>query len=279
MQRGERIGSMFTRVALFLTAITLSFPPPGDARNTTTLSLGGGGLFLSGADPNAAPFAGLKVMHSLIGKNRSSSLGVEGVFLFAPDADVLMLRADALYPLVARRDWKSYLCVGLGGMAVESEEEPLVAGGLTLLYQPNTPAALRLDVRHLREIAADERSGWEVGLLLSYEFGYQPRPRPKRPADSDRDGVADPADRCPDTPKEFRVDRKGCPIDAPDTDGDQVPDFQDRCPGTDKRLKVGPDGCPPDADRDGVPDAVDRCPDTPPTMPIGEDGCVKVRKE
>jgi outer membrane protein OmpA-like peptidoglycan-associated protein len=70
--------------------------------------------------------------------------------------------------------------------------------------------------------------------------------------DSDKDGVPDKKDKCPEVPglKKFQ----GCP----DTDGDGIPDDQDACPN-----EAGPaatNGCP-DRDGDGVPDKDDRCPD------------------
>ncbi|MGB2171625.1 MAG: OmpA family protein [Flavobacteriaceae bacterium] len=70
--------------------------------------------------------------------------------------------------------------------------------------------------------------------------------------DSDKDGVNDKKDKCPDIPglKEF----EGCP----DTDEDGIPDTEDDCPET-----AGPkenNGCP-DTDGDGVLDKDDACPE------------------
>lgn len=59
-------------------------------------------------------------------------------------------------------------------------------------------------------------------------------------ADSDRDGVPDSRDRCPDTPLNVPVDAYGCPLDA---DGDGVPDYLDACPGTPKAAQVDERGC------------------------------------
>ena len=84
--------------------------------------------------------------------------------------------------------------------------------------------------------------------------------------DGDRDGVPDPEDACPAVPADTR---NGCPL-APDTDADGVPDPDDDCPA-----EYGPnaDGCPdviPDRDRDGFPDDEDACPDESAST---EDGC------
>jgi len=84
------------------------------------------------------------------------------------------------------------------------------------------------------------------------------------PFDSDKDGVPNYLDECPKTPKQAigMVDEKGCPLD---TDEDGVPDYLDQCPETDKRAKgyVDSKGCPLDTDKDGVPDYLDDCNDSP----------------
>ncbi len=112
--------------------------------------------------------------------------------------------------------------------------------------------------------------------------------------DKDRDGVKDFKDLCPDTPRDVKVDKDGCPIDTDgdgvadyldqcpetpvaaynyidangcptDTDGDKVPDYLDQCPNTPAEAygKVDSVGCPLDTDGDGVADYLDKCPDTP----------------
>ncbi|MFO7543139.1 MAG: OmpA family protein [Thiobacillus sp.] len=56
--------------------------------------------------------------------------------------------------------------------------------------------------------------------------------------DSDGDGVEDERDKCPDTPKGWKINADGCPQD---TDGDGVADNIDRCP---KVFAQTADGCP-----------------------------------
>ena len=90
------------------------------------------------------------------------------------------------------------------------------------------------------------------------------------PVDSDSDGVCDGLDKCPNTPKGCKVDANGCPIDS---DGDGVCDGLDKCPDTPKDCKIDKDGCPIDSDGDGVPDCLDKCPDTPKGCKIDKDGC------
>lgn len=90
------------------------------------------------------------------------------------------------------------------------------------------------------------------------------------PLDSDGDGVCDGLDKCPDTPKGCKVDANGCPIDS---DGDGVCDGLDQCANTPKGVKVDSKGCPLDADGDGVPDYLDKCPNTPKGCKVDANGC------
>jgi len=88
--------------------------------------------------------------------------------------------------------------------------------------------------------------------------------------DSDGDGVYDPADQCPNTPKGVPVDSRGCPFDS---DGDGVYDYLDQCPNTPKGVKVDAKGCPLDTDGDGVYDYLDKCPGTPRGAKVDTRGC------
>lgn len=90
--------------------------------------------------------------------------------------------------------------------------------------------------------------------------------------DSDGDGITDDRDKCQNTPRGARVDKRGCPLDA---DGDGVADGLDKCPDTPKGAKVNADGCIGDFDGDGVLDDKDRCPDTPHGVKVDERGCAR----
>ncbi|MBF0147637.1 MAG: OmpA family protein [Magnetococcales bacterium] len=88
--------------------------------------------------------------------------------------------------------------------------------------------------------------------------------------DADGDGVKDSKDKCPNTPKGFPVDAKGCPLDS---DGDGVVDGLDQCPGTPPGTPVDKKGCPMDSDGDGVYDHQDQCPGTPVGAHVNHVGC------
>jgi OOP family OmpA-OmpF porin len=94
--------------------------------------------------------------------------------------------------------------------------------------------------------------------------------------DSDKDGITDDLDQCPNTPLGVRVDNKGCPLDS---DGDGVPDYMDKCPNTPKGVRVDNRGCPLDSDGDGVLDYMDKCPNTPRGIKVDSKGCATVRKK
>jgi OOP family OmpA-OmpF porin len=138
---------------------------------------------------------------------------------------------------------------------------------------------------------------FEVLLGLSATIERTRKEPPPPPADSDHDGLADSADKCPndagpapdgcpaDTDGDGVLDRddycpreagpapKGCPVVDPDPDKDGVPVPCDACPS---EPGIAPDGCPVrDKDGDGIPDNVDKCPNEPETKNGFEDqdGC------
>lgn len=118
-----------------------------------------------------------------------------------------------------------------------------------------------------RALAAEELASEDAMSAFIAEVFYG-----KVVRDSDGDGVYDPSDKCPGTPKGVKVDKTGCPI-VVDSDGDGVPDDKDKCPGTPKGVKVDKVGCPLDSDGDGVVDYQDKCPDTPKGAPVNAVGC------
>ncbi len=95
----------------------------------------------------------------------------------------------------------------------------------------------------------------------------------KRPnKDSDKDGVPDIIDKCPNTRVGLEVDRNGC---ARDSDGDGIKDGDDHCPHTHIRAigMVDIFGCPVDSDFDGIADYLDNCPYNKIGAKVDENGC------
>jgi outer membrane protein OmpA-like peptidoglycan-associated protein len=101
----------------------------------------------------------------------------------------------------------------------------------------------------------DKNDWYSVGgVTVSYRFGLK---------DTDRDGIANKQDKCPD--RRGPVELMGCP----DSDNDGITDAEDRCPTT--AGTAATNGCP-DTDEDGIADREDKCP-TVGGINVTEDGC------
>ncbi|MCD4820437.1 MAG: OmpA family protein [Candidatus Cloacimonetes bacterium] len=90
------------------------------------------------------------------------------------------------------------------------------------------------------------------------------------PKDTDKDGVKNKYDFCPETPKGIEVDSDGCPIDS---DEDGVPNYKDKCSNTPDGVKVDSNGCAVDSDKDGIADYIDKCANTPKRAKVDKNGC------
>ena len=58
-----------------------------------------------------------------------------------------------------------------------------------------------------------------------------------------------------------------------DSDKDGVPNYKDACPNTPALAKVNRYGCAIDSDLDGVIDLYDKCPNTPILNLVNKNGC------
>jgi OOP family OmpA-OmpF porin len=105
---------------------------------------------------------------------------------------------------------------------------------------------------------------WTLGAGLSVDLGGG------RARDSDRDGVRDRLDACPDTPLGVSIDASGCRVD---TDRDGVFDEDDTCAATPGGARVDASGCQVDTDGDGVFDEYDGCADTGGDVQVDGRGC------
>lgn len=187
--------------------------------------------------------------------------GGDLVFRLAPDAKVV-----------------PYIMGGAGNVAF-SHDPGLDAkrfaydAGAGLIFKLSDMFGLRFQAKDVfvkdnGDLTVDNQSKTTSNFLftggLNLAFGGQ--------KDTDKDGVKDKADKCPDTPLGCRVDKDGCPIDS---DKDGVCDGIDTCPDTPAGATVDAHGCPTDSDKDGVLDGIDQCPDTPAGVPVDARGCPK----
>ena len=224
--------------------------------------------------------------------------GVDPTVFGDPDIDVWELRVDGVYQFSFRPEQKvvPYVAAGVGHMVFDQDvEDPgdefedlnepqwtvNAGGGLKIFFGESI--ALRLDARNV--IAQVERGqvredlppgsntktfhadNLELTGGLTFTLGGMAEEEVR---DSDRDGVPDRDDLCPNTPPGVIVDETGCPVDS---DGDGVPDGIDACPNTPRGATVDERGCPMDSDNDGVPDGIDQCPNTPAGTQVDEKGC------
>ena len=200
--------------------------------------------------------------------------------------DWYQFRFEFLYHFKAVYDrFVPYLAMGTGMVLLDSQVidkklDTQVTAGLGMKIFLIEDLLLRLDTRYVLMLDNWIRlvdtglpvpqyangiryNNLEATAGLSYLIGGKAK-------DSDKDGVDNDMDACPDTPAGVMVDAKGCPMDS---DGDYVFDGIDQCPGTPVGAWVDSKGCPRDSDGDGILDGLDMCADTPLGTLVNEDGC------
>lgn len=188
------------------------------------------------------------------------------------DVDIWTVGLNALYHFNPDGKMVPYITAGFGGMTFKvdgfnDDEDFMMNWGVGAKFFLSENTALRLDLRHILDFHSDR--AWDrtdstsdkvdnnlIAMAgLYWQFGGV-APPPPPPADSDRDGIPDLRDKCPDTPLGTKVDAVGCPpverkpvpppakfVDG-DDDGDGVPNSRDKCPGTPRGVIVDADGCP-----------------------------------
>ena len=122
--------------------------------------------------------------------------------------------------------------------------------------------------------------GRDAQVILKFNAINVNQQTPSSPlTDSDKDGVPDQWDKCPNTPLNSYVDSNGCPGQSQntDTDRDGVIDLWDTEPNTPPNSFVDKNGRKGqtqtnDADGDGVIDLWDTEPNTPPNSFVDRNG-------
>lgn len=146
------------------------------------------------------------------------------------DVDGRQYRLDALYNIDTTSLWRPFVAFGVGdqslkvkGMKNDRDTLVNVAGGLKRSLGGNWE--FRSDLRFFNSLDR-EYTDVAVNAGVSYLFGAEPvraaapvvaAPAPKPEVDTDGDGVFDSKDQCPDTPKQYKVDAVGCPMELTET--------------------------------------------------------------
>lgn len=176
----------------------------------------------------------------------------------------------AFFPLQRSSELSPFLLLGVGAQyddrPGDSGSHLLANLGGGLLYGLNERLSLRLDAKRTmvsdNDIAPGNKRlwdsrvsagvqmalGWKPTVIATTEPERAPAAPPPPPRDSDGDGVADYADRCPGTRPGLVVDGTGCPPPPPpmppkDSDQDGVLDPADACPGTPYGMQIDTAGC------------------------------------
>jgi OOP family OmpA-OmpF porin len=159
---------------------------------------------------------------------------------------------EGLYHFMPERRFVPFLAIGIGGIHYSDPADNnklAVDYGAGLKYFLTDDIALRADVRHILPLN-DRYNDLLVSFGVNFTFGgkkvvvakvEEPSAPVEVIVDSDKDGVPDNIDKCPDTPYGMAVDKDGCPLDS---DKDGVSDTYDKCPNTPAGTVVDKDGCP-----------------------------------
>lgn len=151
------------------------------------------------------------------------------------EIDLDHYRVDLLYDLSEAVDGlRPFLVAGMGNTDFNGDNDTLINIGAGVKYDFSDSWQFRTSLRAFNYFGRDGEDP-DIGIETSlvYFFGNrsstprrtsQPEPTPtpraqqeSAPAtpqsrDSDRDGVQDANDNCPDTPMNYAVDAQGCPI-------------------------------------------------------------------
>lgn len=167
-----------------------------------------------------------------------------GTFDMDPDnqlgaeVDLDHYRLDALYDIgEALGNWQPFIVGGIGNTEFGNDNDTLGNIGAGLKLKLSDRVQWRTAVRSYHFLGrsfGDNDIGVDTGLVFFLGGSDRPAPAPRetasapasRPAstprvepeneepapDADRDGVPDSGDACPDTPRTYAVDERGCPI-------------------------------------------------------------------
>ena len=169
----------------------------------------------------------------------------------------------------------AYNMWGISGTSDADTTDSGPGGLIGLRFGAGGPVSLRVDftgdyiLNPITEGSSGNDSRFDPAMNFTLSLGLGGKPA--TPKDTDKDGVPDKTDLCPDTPLGTAVDANGCPFGDADKDG--VTDNLDTCPNTPMGATVDAKGCPADADGDKVLNGIDQCPNTPVGMKVNALGC------
>ena len=151
-----------------------------------------------------------------------SGMDIDPTPVGGTEFDVDHYRGDLYYNLTTGQRVTPFLATGLGNMNFDGENETVLDFGAGVNVKLSDRWSWRTAVRNFQFLGRDmEDADYGFDTALVYRFGLPrrapvaaaPTPTPApAPLDSDGDGVPDSRDACPDTPRTYAVDDRGCPI-------------------------------------------------------------------
>lgn len=176
-----------------------------------------------------------------------------------------LLKAELPNPSDPTKNLKSNLTVVTLGFAVRDESGVSLKAAADIIPTSETDPSIY------------NQPDWALHVSLGFDIEVVP-------SDSDKDGIPDKEDACPDEAEDVDgfMDSDGCP--DPDNDGDGLVDSEDKCPDLSEDFdgNEDDDGCPDfDNDGDGIADAEDDCPNQPEDFDgdQDDDGCPDLVKD
>ncbi len=253
---------------LMLATVVTTASAQVKAKSFTVTPVIGGYTFEGNEDMDTSLSLGLRA-----GYNFTKYIGIEGFAHWVPTErrsrfigdtklNTIGYGVEGIFNILPDNKFVPFIAVGIGGIHYSSTNERstedktnkiTVDYGLGIKYSLTESIALRGDVRHVIPFS-DVHNNLLYTVGLTFSFGGDKKAARATEAaapaavqvelDSDKDGVLDKDDKCPDTPPGVAVDKDGCPLDS---DRDGVYDYLDKCPNTLIGVNVDKDGCPPPA--------------------------------
>lgn len=177
----------------------------------------------------------------------------------AGDSDIFRAALNGVYEYAAYNKITPFAKVGLGYEYLsdhnyDNHNSPFADAGAGVKIALMDQLALKLEALYMLKFN-DDRWDNNLALLAGLNFAFGPKAQPTpppaakpqtvsvvvAPMDSDKDGVFNDKDKCPNSPAGYPVDAKGCNIDS---DHDGVLDPEDKCPDTPAGFSVNSEGCP-----------------------------------
>lgn len=164
---------------------------------------------------------------------------------FAGKGELKYYAIDAIYRLQPRNESSFFWKAGLGKLKFDGRGQggPHFIWGLGYEQKVSDQLSLvvGLDAPFTSQPTFHDYAPYlGVNYLFNKPKSKTPVKQASIPKDSDKDGVLDMNDRCPNTPANRKVDTSGCQLDS---DKDGVVDHLDQCPNTPAGAKVDEKGC------------------------------------